>query len=274
VTRFYRAIAVTLTLVLALTGCGPRAAETAKVIAVTIKPLALIAQAVVGSALTIDILGDDSGAPRSDASDLASRSAVIFQTGAAIDKWANDLGPASIRRVGLSTALGSGTADGAWLSLADSVDMARLMRDTLDALFPEFKEGFDSRYATLVGECSQADGRLKQLVWKGSTRAFVAADATWKVAASDYGLRIIVQSSLKNLDLTSSEAASAITAWGAAEKTHVVVMSVASGIGTNVDRLSNGLVVCYLDPLATSAGGAFVPWLEGQLTLLGSALAK
>lgn len=273
-TRFCGAIAVTLTLLLALTGCGPRAAETPKVIAVTIKPLALIAQAVAGSALTIEILGDDAGAARSDASDLASRSAAIFQTGAAIDKWANDLGSADMLRVELSTALGAGTANGAWLSLGDSADMARLVRDTLDALFPEFKEGFDSRYAELVGQCSQADGRLKQLVWKGSTRAFVAADATWAVAASDYGLRIVVQSSLKNLDLTSSEAASTIRAWGAAERTRVVVMNVASGISTNVDLPVNGLVVCHLDPLATSAGGAFVPWLEGQLTLLGSALAK
>lgn len=273
-TRFCRSIAVTLTLVLALTGCGPRAAETPKVIAVTIKPLALIAQAVAGSALTIEILGDDAGTPRDEASDLASRSAVIFQTGSAIDQWAKDLSPTSMRRVDLSTALGSGTANGAWLSLGDSADMARLMRDTLDALFPESKEGFDARYATLVGQCSQADGRLKQLVWKGSTRAFVAADTTWAVAASDYGLRIVVQSSLKNLDLTSSEVASTIMAWGAAEKTHVVVMNVASGVGTNVDRPSNGLVVCHLDPLATSASGAFVPWLEGQLTLLGLALAK
>jgi ABC-type Zn uptake system ZnuABC Zn-binding protein ZnuA len=265
---------VILTLVLALTGCAPRIVETPKVIAATIKPLALIAQAVAGSELTIELLGSDTGVARSDAADLASRSAAVFQTGASVDTWANDLGPAVVRHVKLSDALGSGTADGAWLSLGDSVDMARLVRDTLDALFPDLKEGFDSRYATLVAQCSQADGRLKQLVWKGSMRAFVAADATWGVAASDYGLRIVVQKSLANLDLTSSDAASTIAAWGAAEKTHVVVTNVVPGTGTGVDRPSNGLVICHLDPLGVDAGVEFVPWLEGQLTLLASALAK
>jgi hypothetical protein len=99
-------------------------------------------------------------------------------------------------------------------------------------------------------------------------------DATWGIAASDYGLRVVVQKSLANLDLTSSDAASMVTAWGAAEETHVVVVNVAPGTGTSVGRPSNGLVICYLDPLGADAGVEFVPWLEGQLTLLASALAK
>lgn len=273
-TRFRGTTVVILMLVLTLTGCAPRAAETPKVVAATIKPLALIAQAVAGSELTIEVLGSDAGTARSDAADLASRSAVVLQTGTSIDSWADDLGPGTAHHVKLSDALGSGTAGGAWLSLGDSVDMARLIRDTLDALFPELKEGFDSRYATLVTQCSQADGRLKQLVWKGSTRAFVAADTTWAVAASDYGLRVVVQKPLASLDLASADAASMITTWGAAEKTHVVVVNVAPGTGTSVGRPPNGLVICYLDPLGAGAGSDFVPWLEGQLTLLASALAK
>ncbi|MHB8070788.1 MAG: metal ABC transporter solute-binding protein, Zn/Mn family [Candidatus Cryosericum sp.] len=238
----------------------------------TIKPVAMIAQAIVGSSLTIEILGSDTGAARENASELASRSALIFQTGTAVDTWASSLGTAAVSHVKLSAALGSGAPDGAWLSFGDSADMAGLMRDTLDALYPEYKNEFDSRYATLVDQCSRADGRLKQLVWKGSTRAFVAADTIWSAAAGDFGLRIVVQSGLKNLDLLGADAASTIMAWGSGEKTHIAVLNIVPGDATSVDRLPNGLVICRLDPLGTSANEGFVPWLEGQLTLLGSGL--
>jgi ABC-type Zn uptake system ZnuABC Zn-binding protein ZnuA len=272
VTRFRTTIAVVLTLVLALTGCRPRSVDVPKVIAVTIKPVALIAQAIVGSVLTIETLGGDTGVARENAAELASRSAVIFQTGTAVDAWSNDFAAGTVRLVKLSTALDSGTADGAWLSFGDCADMARLMRDTLDALYPGFKQEFDSSYAALVDQCSQADGRLKQLVWKASTRAFVAADTIWFRAARDFGLRIMVQSALKSLDLAGPDAASTIMAWGSGEKTEVVVVNVAPGESTGVDRSSNGLIVCRLDPLGTSTDGPLVSWLEGQLTLLGSAL--
>jgi ABC-type Zn uptake system ZnuABC Zn-binding protein ZnuA len=270
--RFRTTIAMIVTLVLALTGCGPSSVKVPEVIAVTIKPVAMIAQAIVGSVLTIETLGGDMGVARENAADLASRSAVIFETGTAVDAWSNDFGTGTVRLVKLSAALTSSTADGAWLSFGDSADMARLIRDTLDALFPEFKGGFDSRYATLVDQCSQADGRLKQLVWKASTRVFVAADTTWSGAAHDFGLRVVVQSALKSLDLAGPVAAATITAWGSGEKTHIAVVNVVPGSSTGVNRLPNGLVICRLDPLGMSADGGFVSWLEGQLTLLGSAL--
>lgn len=272
VTRFHTSIVVILTFVLALTGCRPPNVEAPKVIAVTIKPLTMIAQAIAGPALTIETLSGNMGAARGDASDMASRSAVIFHTGTAVDAWSTSLSTGTVRLVKLATPGDVGPVDGSWLSFGGAAEMARLMRDTLDALYPEFKEGFDSRYATLVDQCSRADGRLKQLIWKASARAFVAADTTWSGTAHDFGLRLIVQSALKSLDLADSGAASTITAWGSSEKTKVVVLNIEAGDGTGVDRLSNGIIVCRLDPLGTNADGAFVSWLESQLILLGSAL--
>ena len=153
-----------------------------------------------------------------------------------------------------------------------AVAMSRLIRDTLDATYPSYKERFDARYASLVNECSQADGRLKQLIWKASNRAFVAADTMWSDAARDYGLRIIVRSALKTLDLGSTDAAATITAWGAAEATRVAILGLPSGGSPGIDQRIKGAVVCYLDAMGKTASGSFVSWLEGQLTLLGSAL--
>ncbi len=270
--RFRTTIAVVLVLVFALTGCRPRSLEVPKVIAGAIKPVALIAQAIAGSTLKIETLSSDTGIAQENAADLASRSAVIFQTGTAVDAWADKLDTGTVRLINLSTALDSNATDGGWLSFGDAVEMARLMRDTLDDLYPELKEEFDSRYATFVDQCSQADGHLKQLAWKASTRAFVAADTTWSGAARDFGLRVVVQGVLKDLDLSSSNAASTVMTWGGRERTHVVVMNIGPGESPSVARLSNGLVICRLDPLGVSADGTFVSWLEGQLTLLGSAL--
>jgi ABC-type Zn uptake system ZnuABC Zn-binding protein ZnuA len=152
--------------------------------------------------------------------------------------------------------------------------MARLIRDTLDALYPELKEQFDSRYAVFMDQCSQADGRLKRLVWSAGTRAFLAGDTTWSSAAGDFGLRVVVQPGLTGLDLLGADAVLRVAEWGSGEKTQVVVVNVTPGGSTGVSRQSNGIVVCSLDALGTTAEGAFVPWLEDQLTLLGSAIGK
>ncbi len=270
--RFHTILITVLTLMLVLTGCASRPVQTSRTIAVTIRPLALIAQAIAGPELTIETLADDAGSPLENAAVLASGSAVVFRTGTAIDTWSSQDVTGNGRLIELSSALDRSTADGAWLSFRDSVDMARLMRDTLDTLYPESRQTFDSNYATLVNQCSQADGRLKQLIWKASTRAFIAADTVWSGAARDFGLRIIVQSALKNMDLAAPGATSKIMAWGSGEKTGVVVMNTSQGTSSGIDRRQNGLTICRLDPLGANAGDTFVPWLESRLTLLGSAL--
>ena len=180
-----------------------------------------------------------------------------------------------MRFVSLSAALDKGTPDGSWLSFRDSADMARLIRDTLDALYPELKEQFDSRYAVFMDQCSQADGRLKRLVWSAGTRAFLAEDTTWSSAARDFGLRVVVQPGLKGLDLSGAEAASRVADWGSARedpgrRRECRCLEAATG----VIRQENGIVACTLDALGATAEGAFVPWLEDQLTLLGSAIGK
>jgi ABC-type Zn uptake system ZnuABC Zn-binding protein ZnuA len=267
-------LALTMAVTMTVSGCGPRSVVRPTIVAGTIKPVALIAQAIAGTALQVQVLAGDDGAPLQNAQELASASAVVFQTGTAIDRWSSEMVQGSVRLVSLSAALDKGTSGGSWLSFRDSADMARLIRDTLDALYPELKEQFDSRYAVFMDQCSQADGRLKRLVWNAGTRAFLAGDTTWSSAAGDFGLRVVVQSGLTGLDLLGADAVLRVAEWGSGEKTQVVVVNVTPGGSTGVSRQSNGIVVCSLDALGTTAKGAFVPWLEDQLTLLGSAIGK
>jgi ABC-type Zn uptake system ZnuABC Zn-binding protein ZnuA len=267
-------LAFTMVVTMAVSGCGPRNVVVPTIISGTIKPVALIAQAIVGTALQVQVLVGDDGVPLQNARELVSKSAIVFQTGASIDTWSSEMEQGSVRFVSLSAALDKGMPEGSWLSFRDATDMARLMRDTLDALYPELKEQFDSRYAVFMDQCSQADGRLKRLVWSAGTRAFLAEDTTWSSAAGDFGLRVVVQPGLKGLDLLGAEATSRVADWGSEEKTRVVVVNVAPGGSTGVSRQSNGIVACSLDALGATAEGAFVPWLEHQLTLLGSAIGK
>jgi ABC-type Zn uptake system ZnuABC Zn-binding protein ZnuA len=267
-------LALTVAVTMAVPGCGPRSVVRPTIISGTIKPVALIAQAIAGTALQVQVLAGGDGAPLQNAQELASASAVVFQTGTSIDTWSSEMVKGSVRLVSLSAALDKGTSGGSWLSFRDSADMARLIRDTLDALYPELKEQFDSRYAVFMDQCSQADGRLKRLVWNAGTRAFLAGDTTWSRAAGDFGLRVVVQPGLKGLDLLGADAASRVAEWGSGEKTQVVVVNVTPGGSTGVSRQSNGIVACSLDALGATAEGAFVPWLEHQLTLLGSAIGK
>lgn len=271
-TRFCTVVAVLLIVTFLLIGCGHRASETPTVIAVTIRPLALIAQAIAGPELTIVTLGDEMGNMKQDARNLAADSAVVFRTGVGVDAWSENITGKTVPLIDLSSVLEPGMTDGAWLSFGRAVAMSRLIRDTLDMTYPSYKERFDARYASLVEECSRADGRLKQLIWKASNRAFVAADTTWSDAARDYGLRIVVQSALKTLDLGSTDAAATITAWGAAEATHVAILDLSPEGSLGIDQRIKGAVVCYLDAMGKTASDSFVSWLEGQLTLLGSAL--
>jgi ABC-type Zn uptake system ZnuABC Zn-binding protein ZnuA len=274
VTKFRMILAVTVVLTMVVSGCGPHTVVQPTIISGTIKPVALIAQAIAGTALQVQVLAGDNGAPLQNVQELVSKSAVVFQTGASVDAWSNEMEQGSVRFVNLSAALDKGASGGSWLSFRDASDMARLIRDTLDALYPELKEQFDSRYAVFMDQCSQADGRLKRLAWSAGTRAFLAADTMWLSAAEDYGLRVVVQPDLKGLDLSGADAASRIANWGSGEKTRVVVVNIAAGGSTGVSRQPNGIVVCSLDALGATAEGAFVPWLEGQLALLGSAIGK
>ena len=267
-------LAFTIVLTMLMSGCGPRTVVQPTIISGTIKPVAMIAQAIAGTALQVQVLAGDNGASLQNVKELVSKSAVVFQTGASVDAWSNEMEQGSVRFVSLSAALDKGTPGCSWLSFRDVADMARLMRDTLDVMYPELKEQFDSRYAAFVDQCSQADGRLKRLVWSAGTRAFLAGDTTWSSAARDYGLQVVVQPDLKGLDLSGAEAASRVAGWGSGAMTKVVVVNVAPGGSTGVSRQLNGIVACSLDALGATAKGVFVPWLEGQLTLLGSAIGK
>ncbi|HEY5001176.1 MAG TPA: zinc ABC transporter substrate-binding protein [Candidatus Cryosericum sp.] len=267
-------LACTMVVTMAVSGCGPRNVVVPTIISGTIKPVALIAQAIAGTALQVQVLAGNDGAPLQNARELVSTSAVVFQTGTSIDTWSSEMEQGGVRFISLSAALDKSTLEGSWLSFRDAADMARLMRETLDALYPELKEGFDSRYAVFMDQCSQADGRLKRLVWSAGTRAFLAEDTTWSSAAGDFGLRVVVQPGLKGLDLSGAQAASRVAEWGSGEKTQVVVVNVSPGGSTGVSRQSNGIIACRLDAVGATAEGTFVPWLEQQLTLLGSAIGK
>lgn len=267
-------LALTIVVTMAVSGCSPRNVVRPTIISGTIKPVALIAQAIAGTALQVQVLAGKDGAPLPNSQELVSRSAVVFRTGTSVDTWSSEVEHGSVRFVSLSAALDKGTPNGSWLSFRNSTDMARLIRDTLDVLYPDLKEQFDSRYAVFMNQCSQADGRLKRLVWSAGTRAFLAADTTWSSAAGDFGLQVVVQPGLMGFDLLGAEAASRVVGWGSSGKTQVVVVNVPSGGRTGVSRQSNGIVVCSLDALGATAEGDFVSWLEHQLMLLGSAIGK
>ncbi|MCX6063596.1 MAG: zinc ABC transporter substrate-binding protein [Caldiserica bacterium] len=272
--RLRAILALTMVVTMALSGCGPRKALPPTIVSGTVKPVALIAQAIAGTALQVHVLAGDDGAPLQNAQELASASAVVFQTGTSIDTWSSKMQQGSTRFVSLSASLDKGTLGSPWLSFRDATDMALIMRDTLDALYPDLKEQFDSRYAVFMDECSQADGRLKRLVWSAGTRTFLAEDTTWSGAAADFGLQILVQPGLKGLDLSGTEAASSVADWGSVGNTRVVVVNIATGGTVGVIRHENGIVACSLDALGATAESGFVPWLEGELTLLGSAIGK
>lgn len=272
--KLWMIVAFTIIVTMAVSGCGTRTAVRPTIISGTIKPVVLIIQAIAGTTLQVQVLAGGNGSPLQNAQELVSASAVVFRTGTSVDAWSSAMEQGSVSFVSLSAALDKGTPEGSWLSFRDSADMARLVRDTLATMYPELKEQFDSRYAVFMDQCSQADGRLKRLVWSAGTRAFLAEDSTWSSAAGDYGLRVIVQPGLKGLDLSGAEAASRVVGWGSQEKTRVVVVNVSPGGSTRVSRQANGLVVCSLDALGATDEGAFVPWLEHQLTLLSSAIGK
>src|SRR5450756_1924933 len=267
-------LALTMIVTMTVSGCGPRNVVVPTIISGTIKPVALIAQAIAGTALQVQVLAGDDGTPLQNARELVSKSAVVFQTGASIDTWSSGMEQGSVRFVSLSAALDKGMPGGSWLSFRNAADMARLMRDTLDALYPALKEQFDSRYAVFMDQCSQADGRLKRLVWSAGTRAFLAEDTMWSSVAGDFGLRIVVQPGLKGLDLSGADAASLVADWGTGEKTQVVVLNVAPEGSGRVGRQATIIGDCSRYALAGRAKGRFVPWLEGQLTLLGLAIGK
>jgi len=272
--RLRTILALSMAVTMAVSGCGPRSVLPPTIVSGTIKPVALIAQAIAGTALQVHVLAGDDGEPLQNAQELASASAVVFQTGTSIDSWSSKMQQDSTRIVNLSASLDKATQGGPWLSFRDAADMARLVRDTLDALYPELKDQFDSRYAVFMDECSQADGRLKRLVWSAGTRTILAEDTTWSGAAADFGLRILVRPGLKGLDLSGAEAAASIADWGSTGNTRVVVVNIAAGGAVGVIRHENGIVACNLDVLGVTAESSFVSWLEGDLTLLGSAIGK
>jgi len=274
VTKSRTILALTIALTMMISGCGPRTVVQPTIISATIKPVAMIVEVVAGTALQVQILTGDNGVPLQNVKELMSRSAVVFRIGASIDAWSAAMEQGSVRFVDLSAALDKGASGGSWLSFQDASEMARLVRDTLDAMYPELKEQFDSRYAVFMNQCSQADGRLNGQFWTAGTRAFVAADTTWLSAAEDFGLRVLVQSDLKGLNLSGTDAASRVADWGSGEKTRVVVVNIAAGGSAGVSRQPNGIVVCSLDALGATAKGTFVPWLEAQLVLLASAIGK
>jgi hypothetical protein len=258
---------------LAVSGCNGPQVSKPKVISCSIQPVALMARAIAGDSLKVQVLSGSDAAPLSNARELLLQGAVTFEAGMPADVWCASLSGGGALLVDLSTALEDKPANGSWLSFRDAAAMARHMRDTLSTTYPELKGTFDAGYTAFVDKCSKADSRLKQLVWKARSRAFLAPDNVWSGAAHDYGLSLIVRPELKGLDLTTEASGTMVKQWGELQGARVVVIDVKPGEFPAVQRQSNGLVLCALDPLARSEEGSFVEWLEAEHTLLGSALA-
>lgn len=263
---------ISVVVLVAMSGCNGPEVSRPDIISCSIRPVALMAQAIAGNSLEVQVLSGSNGAPLSNARELVLRGAVTFEAGMPADVWCAGLPCGNALLVDLSTVLEDKPANGSWLSFRDAAAMARHMRDTLSATYPELKGTFDSGYTALVDECSKADSRLKQLVWKARSRAFLAADDVWSGAAHDYGLSLIIRPELKDLDLTTEASGGMIAQWGATQGTRVVVVDVRRGESAAVQHLANGVVLCTLDPFAGSGEGSFVEWLEAEHTLLSSAL--
>src|SRR5450756_3135788 len=84
-------LALTMIVTMTVSGCGPRNVVVPTIISGTIKPVALIAQAIAGTALQVQVLAGDDGTPLQNARELVSKSAVVFQTGASIDTWSSGM---------------------------------------------------------------------------------------------------------------------------------------------------------------------------------------
>jgi len=264
-----------LVLVLGLAGCSPGQSPAApRVVCVTTRPLQLLVEALVNASVEVRVLSTDGIIPVQNAASVIKESAILFVSGLSEDAWATSLAGQSVQIVRLSDALQKGSAQNSCLSFRNSTDMARLIRDALISFYPSEKADFDTRYATFLDQCSQADGRLKQQFWKTAVRAFIAADGTWVDAAGDYGLRIIIQPSVRSIDPASTKSAAAIDAWGAQEHTHTIVLNDAGIQKAQVVHEENGVIVCKLDAAGAAAGGGFVSWLEVQLTALSQSLEK
>ena len=264
---------VIVVVLLAVCGCNGPQVSKPRVISCSIEPVALIAQAIAGDSLKVQVLSGSDGAPLSNARELLLQGALTFEAGMPADAWCASVSGGSALLVDLSSVLEDKPANGSWLSFRDAAAMARHMRDTLSATYPELKGTFDAGYTAFVDKCSKADSRLKQLVWKARSRAFLAPDNVWSGAAHDYGLSLIVRPELKDLDLTTEASGTVVMQWGDIQGARVVVTDVKPGKSPAVQRLSNGLVLCALDPLAGTGEGSFVEWLEAEHTLLGVALA-
>lgn len=266
-------LALVLATTMVLSGCSPAAVVQPKVVCATIKPIAMIVQAIAGDVLEVRVLADDNAVPLQNARELASASAVVFQSGMPIDAWSSKIVPTNVQQVTLPAATAKTSSGSPWLSLQQAVDMAGRVRGALDTAYPVAKDKFDVQYAGFLNECSQADGVLKKMIWGAHTRAFLAEDATWSAAAADFGLRVMIEPGLKGLDLSGAEAGTLVAKWGSGEKTMVVVVNAVGSESTGVEREANGIVVCRLDSTGTMAQGDFVAWLRHQLETLGSALS-
>src|SRR5664280_1071522 len=152
-------LALTMIVTMTVSGCGPRNVVVPTIISGTIKPVAMIAQAIAGTALQVQVLAGDNGTSLQNVKELVSRSAVVFQTGASVDAWSNGMKQGSVRFISLSVALDKGTPGCSWLSFRDAADMARLMRDTLDVMYPDQKHHFATRYEPHKNQCSKANAR-------------------------------------------------------------------------------------------------------------------
>ncbi len=69
-------ILVALIVTVAASGCGSRNVAPPMTISGTIRPVALIAQAIAGTSLQVQVLAGDDGSPLQNAQELVSRSAV------------------------------------------------------------------------------------------------------------------------------------------------------------------------------------------------------
>jgi len=99
VKRLWMTLALTVGLMVALAGCSPPVAVQPAVVCATIKPIALIVQAIAGSTVQVSVLANDGGVPLQNAHDLAAASYVVFESGTSFDAWASNIVPENVRLV-------------------------------------------------------------------------------------------------------------------------------------------------------------------------------
>ncbi len=177
---------------------GPVVAEKAPLqVLTTIKPLQLIATAVLGGAQPVGVLLDSRMSPHdyqlrpSDRSKL-DRADVVFWVGPTLETFLVPIWPSLPKRikvVSLQTELAVAGDPHIWMDPLVAAAVARKMADTLGELAPTYSQVWHANAARLEDKLIVEDRRLRQQIAAiKSPRGYIVAHDAYGRLEARYGL--------------------------------------------------------------------------------------